>query len=236
MIDGNSHHFKTEFFTEVNQDNEAGDRQQNQMIAENKTAFPLCWPPGRPVAQGRRTNRNFKSSFATARDLCMAEIKRLGGADTIISTNIPLKKDGTPQAVDWGKTIPQPGVAVYFKRNGKQLCFACDCWNHVQDNMQAIARTIEALRGIARWGTGDMMEAAFTGFMALPERSSGENPLAVLGLDPARQYGETEITAAFRRLALTEHPDKPTGSAEKFRRIKEAHDMAQQTAKKSSFI
>ena len=34
--------------------------------------------------------------------------------------------------------------------------------------MQAIAKTIEALRGINRWGTGDMMEAAFKGFSALP--------------------------------------------------------------------
>lgn len=200
------------------------------MIAENKTAFPLCWPPSKPGARARKTNNNFRSTFATARDLCLVEIKRLGGVETIISTNIPLKKDGTPMAVEWGKAIPQPGVAVYFKRNGKQLCFACDCWHHVQDNMQAIARTIEALRGIARWGTGDMMEAAFTGFMALPERAGGENPLEVLGLEPSQKYTEDEITDAFRRMAKTEHPDMPGGSAEKFQRIKVAHDMAQQTA------
>lgn len=201
------------------------------MIADNKTAFPLCWPPSKAVARHRKTNGNFKSSFARSRDTCMTEIRRLGGVEPIISTNIPLKRDGTPMAVEWGKQIPQPGVAVYFKRNGKQLCFACDCWNHVQDNMQAIAKTIEALRGIARWGTGDMMEAAFTGFMALPERANGVNPLEVLGLDASKIYSEDEITAAYRKRALTEHPDTG-GSAERFQALREAHDLAMQSVRK----
>lgn len=42
------------------------------------------------------------------------------------------------------------GVAVYFTLKGQQFCFACDHWDEIKDNMQAIHKTIEALRGIER--------------------------------------------------------------------------------------
>lgn len=189
-------------------------------MMENKTAFPLSWPERRPriSLHGRKTNGLFKTSFARARDNCITEIKRLGGDSVIISTNIKLKRDGNPEAVDFGKCIPDPGVAVYFRRNGKELCFACDCWSHVQDNMHAIALTIAALRGIARWGTGDMMEAAFTGFMALPPASSSDW-WTTLGV-PVNASVE-QVTEAYRLLVKKHHPDAG-GDAELFRRVQSA--------------
>lgn len=51
------------------------------------------------------------------------------------------------------------------------MCFACEKWQDVYGNIYAIGKTIEALRGIERWGTGDMVEQAFTGFVALPPRN-----------------------------------------------------------------
>lgn len=190
----------------------------------NKTAYPLFWPLGRPRAKSRVTNNHFKASFALARDHCMTEIRRLKGSELIISTNVPLKVDGTPYAVDWGKRIPDPGVAVYFKRNGKELCFACDCWGHVQDNMHAIALTIAALRGIARWGTGDMMEAAFRGFAALPERA-GSNWWDTLGVPV--NAARDQVREAYRLLAKKHHPDNAsgTGDAELFRRVQSAYEV-----------
>lgn len=198
-----------------------------------RTAYPLCWPMARPRARYRETNNMFKTSFADARDECYREIARLGGTDVIVSTNIPLRRDLKPQAMKWGETLADPGVAVYFKRKGKELCFACDKWRHVQDNMQALTRTIEALRGIARWGTGDMMEAAFSGFAALPApgQSSGINPWQILGLDPERGASEVEIMAAFRSLSKKHHPDIPGGNAQKWSEIREAHDLLMATVK-----
>src|SRR5882757_1764884 len=96
---------------------------------EQKTAYPLYWPPAKPHSAFRRTNGLFKTSFTIARDNCLLEIKRLGGIETIISTNVKLnKKSQKAEHVKWGESIAgDPGVAVYFKRNGKELCFACDC-------------------------------------------------------------------------------------------------------------
>jgi len=195
----------------------------------DKTAFPLCWPDGRPRSGTRKTNHNFKTHFAKARDNCLLEIRRLGGTVPIISTNIRIKRDGFPEAVDWNKVIKDSGVAVYFKRNGKDLCFACDCWNHVQDNMHAITLTIEALRGIARWGTGDMMEAAFTGFLALPGigQSTASNWWDILGV-PVNSSAD-QVREAYRILVKKHHPDAG-GDPDLFIRLQGAFDQFEKIA------
>lgn len=88
--------------------------------------------------------------------------------------------------------------------------------------MQAIAKTIEALRGIARWGTGDMLEAAFTGFMALPAPGAAREWWEVLGV--ARHCTRDDISAAYRRLASINHPDRG-GSAATMAAINTARDQ-----------
>ena len=189
-----------------------------------KTSFPLYWPEGRPRIASSK-DRTFPVGFAEARDEALREIRLLGGSEMILSTNVPLKRDGLPQSMPLGKSLPDPGVAVYFKRKGKELCFACDCWAHVQDNMQAIAKTISALRGIARWGTGDMMEAAFHGFRQLPESTAGSWH-RVLGVPI--NAGPQQIRDAYRGLVKKFHPDnKETGDAERFRQIQATWDECQ---------
>ncbi len=190
-----------------------------------KTAYPLYWPLARPRTESysRRTSNRFQTSFAAARDACIEEIRMMGGSETIISTNIKLRRDGIPQSADFGKALADPGVAVYFTRKQKEMCFACDAWNHVQDNMHAINLTIAALRGIARWGTGDMMEAAFAGFRALPApgQSSALQWWKVLGVPI--NASAAQVLEAYRILAAKHHPDKG-GDAEMFHRIREARD------------
>lgn len=170
-------------------------------------AYPLYWPFGRPRTEPyRRQKAQFVTTFAKARDDVVRQIRLLGQVapgSMIVSTNVTLRRDGLPLA---GQRQPDdPGVAVYFTRKKTPMCFACDRWNKVEHNMQAIAKTIDALRGVARWGTGDMMQAAFTGFIALPAPVSGEW-WRVLDV-PQDSTAET-IKAAYRRLAAEHHPDK----------------------------
>ncbi len=194
-------------------------------------AYPLCWPIGRPrTKQWSRETARFSTAFARARDDIVREVALLIGKstrymradDVIISTNIPLRQDGLPYA-NFRKP-DDPGVAVYFKYKGKQMCFACDRWKEIEDNMQAICKTIEALRGIARWGTGDMLEAAFTGFTALPAPAAKRGWREVLGASGNESLAN--IQAAYRRLASEHHPDKG-GSAEKMAEINAAWEEAQ---------
>jgi hypothetical protein len=176
---------------------EAGEPMSEQ------TAYPLYWPERRPrTPPHERRTGHFKTSFAKARDNCLFEIRRLGGTQAMISTNVRLKRDGTPEAVAWGARLNgDNGAAVYFNRKGKDLCFACDRWVHVQDNMHAISLTIQALRGIARWGTGDMMEAAFRGYMALPAvgESGASEWHKVLGVAINASTDQARVTQAWEQ-------------------------------------
>ena len=143
----------------------------------------------------------------------------MGGRNLVISTNISLRRDGRPHVSQ--RKIDDPGVAIYFERKGCAVCFACDRWNTIGDNMRAIEKTIKALRGIARWGTGDMMEAAFRGFEALPAPSWR----ADLGLTPNATLADAE--QSYRKRARSAHPDAG-GSVEGMSRLNTAIERARQ--------
>lgn len=132
-------------------------------------AFPLQWPLGQPRAE-RKQHSNFKTSLAQSRDAFFNELRLMGARLPVLSSNMELRQDGLPYANQ--KQPEDTGVAVYFEYKGNQVCFACDRWHKVEDNVQAIRKTVEALRGIARWGTGDMVDSAFRGFEALPAPSN----------------------------------------------------------------
>lgn len=187
------------------------------MKPEGAEAYPLAWPHGWPRS-GERQRSRFDGTFAKIRDELWAEISRLGGNYPVLSTNLPLKRDGMPYA---GQKEPSdPGVAVYFERRGRQMVFACDKWDRVQDNMRAIQRTIEAIRGIERWGASEMMERAFRAFEALaPPQSCWD----ILGV--RRGASREEIDAAYRAKARRAHPDAG-GSTSAMAELNRARDEA----------
>lgn len=132
------------------------------------------------------------------------EIARMGGRNVVVSTNKPVRRDG---GIYVGAKEPtDPGVAVYFERDNNRVCFACDQYDRVWKNMRAIAKTIEAMRGIERWGSKEMLDRAFTGFAALPPPDApiempGPGALPrpwhdVLGVKPDAPW--SEIRSAYR--------------------------------------
>lgn len=180
-------------------------------------AYPLHWPEGRPRTKRPQPSR-FGVSFASARDGLVEEIERLGGRNVVISTNVALRQDGLPYANQ--RTPDDPGVAVYFVYKGDQHCFACDQWDKVKDNIRATQKTIEALRGIARWGTGDMMQRAFTGFQALPDLDNeGAEWWEILGV--ARHADRDTVEAAYHTRRRDAHPDRG-GSPAAFKAVQNA--------------
>jgi hypothetical protein len=181
-------------------------------------AFPLQWPNGRPRAK-RRERAVFKVTMGRSLRDIQAEVRMLGGQNLVISTNMPLRMDGLPTTAK--RIIADPGAAAYFVYKGRAVCFACDRWEALEDNLRAISLTINALRGIDRWGTGDMVAAAFTGFTALPAPAAEDLPHQVLGVD--EHAAVQEIEYAYRRLAQQCHPDRG-GSSAQMTRINTARD------------
>lgn len=194
-------------------------------------AYPLCWPVGRKRA-GYREQSRFGVPLGRARDDIVRQVELLAGRGSgprlIVSSNLEVRRDGLPYANQ--RQPEDPGVAVYFIYKKQQMCFACDRWKKVEDNMQAIAKTIDALRGVARWGTGDMMEAAFTGFTALPApgQTSGRGWREVFGWPPDAKVRRLELDGAYRTARSEAHPDRPTGSAERFQEVQTAYEQAKQ--------
>jgi hypothetical protein len=110
-------------------------------------------------------------------------------------------------------------VAVYFELKGNRVALCCDKWDRVEDNMQAICKTIEAMRGMDRWGVSDMLDRMFTGFQALPANASTSSCWQILEIVPTNN--EQIIKHAFRQQAKKRHPDHG-GSAEAFTELQKA--------------
>ena len=186
-------------------------------------AYPLQWPYYQQRTPHYKIQKSrFETTFDIARKLVFDEIKRLGGRDPILSTNIPLRKDGYPYAS--AREPDDRGVAVYFTYKGKPMVFACDKWQTTKENIKAIAKTIEAIRGIERWGSSEMMEQAFRGFEALPAPKKG-GWRAIFGYDAGYNPSPFDLKTRFRKLAKRAHPDHG-GSEGEWIALNEAHQQA----------
>jgi hypothetical protein len=141
----------------------------------------------------------------------------------VVSTNLELRNDGLPYSKQ--RAIADPGVAVYFTRKGHQMVFACDQWDRIEHNMRAITKTIEAMRGIERWGSSDLMERAFAGFEALPPPDRVVTLSCWQILDLPVGASEMEVERAYRAKAKTAHPDAG-GSREEWDQLRRAYDQA----------
>lgn len=187
-----------------------------------KEAYPLYWPAGYKRTLNR-TNSRFKTTMSMAQNFLKAEVSRLAGTDLIVSTNLPVRNDGGLYA-DWMKRkIDDPGVAIYFKRKGKEISLCCDHYLTVWENLYALAKGIEALRGLERWGVSDFLDRAFTGFAALPESITTRYWWQVL--EVSRDCDKDTIVNQYRKLAKMYHPDAG-GTVEKFQELQQAYTEA----------
>lgn len=182
--------------------------------------FPLQWPEG--VARRKwRTWSRFKTTFAEARDGAIKELEMLGATGIIISSNVETRRDGLPYA---NQPEPKdPAVAVYFTLDRQPRVLACDRWDRVRDNLQAIRHTVEAMRGIDRWGCSEILERMFQGFSALPETARPLEWWQVLNVD--KGASKETVESVYRNLVKQNHPDVG-GSAERMAEINRAMDKA----------
>lgn len=148
--------------------------------------------------------------------------------DVIISTNIKLRNDGMPYSS--AKAPDDRGVAVYFKkwnedtRAYEDMCIACDTFDQVGCNLHAIGLSIEAMRGIDRWGCSELMNRAFAGFKALPEQGS-------VNVTYASPYEILEVMTgcprevaynAYRAAAKKYHPEGTNPNVDMFHQVTNA--------------
>lgn len=191
--------------------------------AKSIPAYPLHWPIMVPRTAAAKRKRSAFGTFPWNRAISQlqAELSRLSAFHVTISTNQPIRNDGLPYAQE--RRIDDPGVAVYFSLEGMPVCFPCDRWLTIAENMRAITLHIEAMRGQQRWGVGTAKQA-FAGYKALTATAGEDEPwwtvLGVLSSATAAQ-----VQAAYRIAVATAHPDRG-GSDAQMARINTARDRA----------
>jgi hypothetical protein len=217
------------------------------------TRYPLQWPigwkrtPAGSRAYGRFSKKktNHRSygdgsshSWQSTEDITigeatqrlLTELDRMGirEYDVVISTNLQLRLDGLPRS---GQAQPaDPGAAVYWRDKGRDRCMAIDIYTKVEQNIAALAATIDAMRAIERHGGAAILDRAFTGFTALPPpivAGMKRDWQAVLELRELLQPKRDDIERAYRRLAMERHPDKG-GSDAAMAELNAARDEALQ--------
>ncbi len=186
--------------------------------------FPLTWPDGwARTPAGMRRSSAFRTPPSDAFGSLEHELRRLGAVDPVTSSDLRVKVDGALYAGEVGARSSDPGVAVRWRDLAARAerVLACDRWERPYENARAIALTIEALRGLDRWGSTEVVERAFAGFAALPSPAESSPPWwDVLNVTPLTPLPVAE--AAYRALARDAHPDRPGGSVERMRALSDA--------------
>lgn len=157
-------------------------------------AYPLQWPSGWPRTAPRESGK-FRTTLPAALAALKKEVGMLGGKGLVLSSNVTLGADRPGD----------PGVCAYFELRAQPIAIPCDRWQTVENNVKAIALTIEAMRGMERWGAKHMITAMFKGFKALPPRST-ESCWDILGIVSGSIVDEAAVVAAWRMKAKNRAP------------------------------
>lgn len=215
-------------------------------MADTPTRYPLAWPFGwKRTAPGRRAVGKFgvqKQSahgswktrealtIAQAARRLQAELERMGvhPGSIVLSSNLRLNQDGSVRSAQ--AQPADPGVAVYWRAFGDERCMAIDLYTRVEQNIAALAATIDAMRAIERHGGAAILDRAFTGFTALPApivAGMKRDWQVVLELQGLLRPTAADVQQAYRRLAAQHHPDRG-GTAAAMAEINAARDDALQ--------
>ena len=150
----------------------------------------------------------------------MDELRRFGNdsgrrvENVVVSSNVTLT-ESRPR---------DPGVAAYFRWDGIDCCIAVDRYAKAEENLQAIAKVIDAERTKLRHGGLNIVRASFRGYAHLPPPKGPDGQLKrpwwqELGFQDNASLPEAETR--YRELVKTHHPDRG-GDAARFNAITDA--------------
>lgn len=188
--------------------------------------YPLDWPPEQPrTPAGNVQWGPYKVTQDKAQRELMHELELLGATDVVISTNLRVRSDGLPYASQ--RTPDDPGVAVYWTRDGQDYCVACDGYRDIRSNMRACGLAVHHLRRLEQAAPA-FAERAFSGFARLPASAGpdGSRPWRdVLGFSDTYTPSREQILQHFKSRAREAHPDRG-GSTAAMAELNRARDEA----------
>lgn len=199
------------------------------------TFRPLTDWPGQPTAFYARRRSQFRSTYTQTLDLLESELNAIDAREVVIQIALggrDIRNDGWPRA---NARPSQPGVVLSFVREKQALQFACDTFDAWEDNLRAIAKTLEALRAVDRYGATKSGEQ-YRGWQQLPPGDGYQAPplhamtreeaAALLakhsGFAPQSILTDAEVRSMAHKRAVGKlHPDRG-GDAEEMMRVTRA--------------
>jgi hypothetical protein len=115
----------------------------------NATFRPLeNWPGMRTI---ERKDATFRSTYPQTLDLLETELDKIRAKEIVIQveglTLEYIRNDGWPRSGNWANgRYGGPGVIVSFESPKGSISMPCDNFRDWQDNLRAIAKSLEALR------------------------------------------------------------------------------------------
>lgn len=164
---------------------------------------------GKKTASHARKHSPFRASYAKTLDLLEKELNNLRAKDIVIQAffeRADIRNDGWPRSSARPK---DSGVIVTFTGKSGVMSFPCDRFNGWEDNLRAIALSLEALRQVDRYGVTGNNEQ-YHGFARL-EAPKDNRAEAVAFFSKVTGLTSREIQAdapaAYRLAARSLHPD-----------------------------
>lgn len=190
--------------------------------------------PGAPTSDPERSR--FDSSLRSTCTLLARELRMVGAREITLEMDVQpsmIRNDGLPYA---NAKVRREGLILTFRtRHGHTPSFAADQYTTWQDNLRAIALTLEALRAVERWGAvkggGQYAGLALPGEGQSTSTMSAHDAAAVLlregdggGLQEPRDVVEDFDTAGrlFRAAVRRTHPDALGHESSRFHEVMEA--------------
>lgn len=193
---------------------------------------PIQQWPGKPTRSPEKAR--FTSGYRESLDLLDKELAQVNARNVIVQAYFErhqLRGDGWPYS---NARPSQSGLIVSFTSNKGALSFPCDKYTSFDDNLRAIALSLQALRAVDRYGVTQRAEQ-YQGWAQI----EAPKPEVMTAEDAARfvsvaAYGTprftTEIVSdtearkkAYRSAAAMLHPDnQDSGHAELFKQLQEA--------------
>ena len=175
---------------------------------------------------------DFSSKYSQTLDLLEAELRHLRAKEVTVQAGYrQVRNDGWP----YSAAKPEhPAVALQYSTANSRFVFRAFRYTRFEDNLRAIAKTLESLRGIDRWGVvegqqysgfkqieaptaeGKMTREAAAAWLAFFSNVSSEELLGSPG----------KLDQAFREARIKLHPDRQeSGSHEALVKTQLAYDL-----------
>ncbi|MDQ0894447.1 hypothetical protein [Agromyces ramosus] len=206
------------------------------------TLGPIREWPGELTPAGRRERSKFKTAgydgysrrstpLSNTLEILDRELRMIGAKNAEMLVAIApqdFRQDGKPRAQ---AKAEHPGVILSFDSRHGALSYPCDTFTTWQDNLRAIALSLEKLRAVDRYGVTTRGEQ-YRGFLALEAPTptfAGFATVSAAELFIMDLLGDADLDgmgprAVMRAAKRTAHPDTG-GSAELFQKVLAAEEL-----------